>query len=124
MAWTLLLSFGIPGYRYSYQIFKGRAANSFAADGSDLSPFGHRVTRAAGNAMEWLVVPVALLMYAIATEQTAVTDTTAWLALAARCAQSTVHLVSTSPAAVNLRSLFLGIQAVIFTLWVIRFALA
>lgn len=120
VAWTLILSFAVPAFRYSAQIFEGRAANSFKPDGSDLSPIGHRFTRAAGNSAEWLAVPVTLLMYAIVTEQTPLTDGLALVALAARIAQSTVHLVSTAPMAVQIRGVIFGFQVLIWCFWLVR----
>jgi uncharacterized MAPEG superfamily protein len=124
IAWTFLLSLGLAAARFAAMASEGRLANSFVADGTDLKPFGHRVTRAQGNSLEWLAIPAALLLYAIATGQTALTDTMAPLALGARVAQSGMHLISTSPRAVLLRGSFLGTQLGIWVFWTIRFAAA
>ena len=122
VAWSLALSFGLLGSRVAAQITEGRLANSFAQDGSDLGPFGHRATRAFGNSIEWLAVPAALLLVAISTGNTAITDTLAPVALGGRMAQSITHLISTSPTAVMIRGAFLGVQVVCWIVWVVGFA--
>ena len=124
VAWTFLLSFGLAAARFAAMASEGRLANSFVADGTDLKPLGHRATRAQGNSLEWLVIPAALLLFAMATGQTALTDATAPLALGARIAQSTTHLISTSPRAVLLRGSFLGTQLAIWIFWTVRFVVA
>lgn len=79
--------------------------------------------RASGNSLEWLGVPGGLLLYAIATDQTEVTNSLALIALAARLVQSTAHLISTSPGAVNIRSAFFGAQVFICAVWTARFTI-
>ena len=122
IAQTIALSFGLVTTRVTAQLTQGRLANSFAADGTDLGPFGQRMTRAFGNSLEWLAIPAALMLFALATGQTAITDTLAPFALAGRIAQSTTHLISTSPGAVQVRGAFLGVQVVVWVVWAFSFA--
>ena len=124
VAWSLALGFALVATRVTMQVSEGRPANAFALDGADLPPLGHRITRAHGNSIEWLAAPVALLLLAIATGQTAITDGLAPLALAGRIAQSTTHLISTSAAAVMARGAFLGVQTVVWVIWIYGFATA
>lgn len=122
--WTIALGFGVVGVRTHAQVTQGRKANSFLADGSDLGVMGHRITRAHGNSMEWIALPASLLLFAIATGQTQVTDSLALAALAGRIGQTTTHLISTSPGAVTVRGLFLGVQVFIWTYWGVLFIAA
>ncbi|HBS36295.1 MAG TPA: MAPEG family protein, partial [Parvularcula sp.] len=62
----------------------------------DVEGFGRRLTRAHANCYENLPLAGAVLLYAIATNQTAVTDPLAMIFLGARLAQSLTHLASTS----------------------------
>jgi len=58
--WYLLLTVALGMYR-SALIFGGqKAANSFAPDGSDVSPFGRRLNRARDNCYENLPLFAAL----------------------------------------------------------------
>ena len=74
--------------------------------------------------MEWIALPAALLLFAIATEQTQVTDALALVALAGRIGQSTTHLISTTPGAVTIRGTFLGVQVFIWIYWGVQFIAA
>lgn len=118
--WTLVLGFGLVGARTHEQIASGRKANSFLADGSDLGVIGQRITRAHGNSMEWLGMPATLLLYAIVSGQTAITDPLALVALGGRIGQTTTHMLSTSAGAVSVRGLFLGVQNVVWVIWIVQ----
>ena len=98
----------------------GRDANSFTPTGDDLGSFGKRLTRAHANCYENLPVAAAVLLYAIATHQTALTDGLAYWFLAARLAQSITHAASTSNIAVLFRFGFYLAQNVILVIWIIR----
>lgn len=102
-------------------VSKGKRINDFSITGDDLGGFGHRITRAYGNSIENLAISASLLLYAIATGQTAVTNVLAFWLLFARIAQSLVHIVSTSPGMVYLRATLFCAQIVIFLIWIWRF---
>ena len=119
-AWTLLLTGCIVARRTFLTLSGQRAANSFSPSGEDISPFTARLSRAHANCYENLpifgafVVGIHLLGFTVITQGLA-----PWF-LAARVAQSTVHLASTSPAAVIVRFGFFGVQVGIQLLWLIR----
>jgi uncharacterized MAPEG superfamily protein len=121
ISWSIILTFMLLGVRGA-AIMKGHAFAGFAQDGTDLGGFAHRVTRAHGNSLEWLVVPAALLVYALATGQTEVTDGLAMWVLYARVIQSIVHMASVSTPAVAVRGTMLTVQIVIWIIWMVKFA--
>ena len=57
------------------------------------------------------------MLIAVVTAQTAVTDSLAYVFLAARVTQSLIHLASVSPIAVTLRFSAFAIQLVIAIYW-------
>jgi len=101
-------------------MMKGHPVNTFTQDGNELPAFSQRATRAHGNSLEWLVLPVALLGYAIMSGQTAVTDGLAMVFLGARVLQSIAHLISTSTPFVLLRATFFTVHNVIGIIWVVK----
>ncbi len=120
VAWTIALVMGVGVYRAVLVTTAGRAANSFSASGDDLEGFGRRLTRAHANCYENLPAVAAVLLYAIASGQTGVTDALAYPLLAARLAQSTVHAMSTSRPFVMIRFGFYFVQIVILLIWLAR----
>lgn len=122
LGWTVLLTFVLLGVRGMAISNQGRELNSFAADGSDMDALGQRVTRAFSNTQEWLVIPASLLLLAIATDNTAVTDGLAPIAVLARIVQSVAHMVSTSNPAVMVRATGLTVQLVIWIYWAVSLA--
>ena len=119
IAWTIALTLLMLGARTTAML-KGHPVNTFTQDGSELPAFGQRVTRAHGNSLEWLVIPVGLLGYALATDQSAVTDGLAMIFLAARILQSVAHLISTSTPLVLLRATFFTVHNVIAIIWLVK----
>ncbi|MBI5722217.1 MAG: MAPEG family protein [Burkholderiales bacterium] len=126
LGWTLLLlvlmemlrvSWVMEMLRVSWVLRGGVAANEFRPDNANLSPFMQRLARAHANCIEGLPLFGGLLLLAIATQHTAVTDTLAPWMLAARVVQSSVHLASISVPAVNLRFAAFCVQLVIATRW-------
>ena len=90
-AWTVLLTAAIVFYRTGVVLVRKRAANDFRPSGEDVSPFSNRLCRAHAN---WVLV--------------------------ARVAQSIVHLISTSEAAVSLRATLLLVQLGVEAYWVVQ----
>ncbi len=119
-AWTLFLLALIAVVRVSLTLSGKRAANSFAVDGSDVSPFANRLSRAHANCYESLPAFAALVLAAVVSGNGAVTDALAPAALAARVGQSTTHLLSTSNLAVQVRFFFFLIQFVVQVWWAVR----
>ena len=89
-------------------------------DGSNTpSDFGQRLVRVHANCLENLPLQAAVLLYAIAAGQTALTDPLAGLLLGARLFQSVMHLISTSPLFVWLRFAGFFIQLGILAYWLL-----
>lgn len=117
IAWALFLLVLMEVIR-SYLVVFGRVrSNEFKPDNANLSPFLQRLARAHANCIESLPVVGGLLVVAIATGRTGVTDALAPWLLAARMAQSTTHLVSVSVLAVNVRFAFFAVQLAIAIYW-------
>ncbi len=120
VAWFLLLLLTLGFLRTSLVMTGKRAANSFAPSGDDMADFGKRLTRAHANCYENLPAAAAVLLYAIATSQTGMTDGLAYIFLGARIAQSVAHLISTSRPLVTIRFAFFVVQVVILAFWVLK----
>jgi len=102
----------------SYLVLSGRTkSNEFRPDNANLSPFLQRLARAHANCIEGLPVFGGLLLTAIATGRTGLTDSLAPWLLLARISQSITHLVSLSVFAVNIRFFFFFVQLAIAVYW-------
>jgi uncharacterized MAPEG superfamily protein len=118
-AWTMVLLAGIALLRGTLTLRGARSANSFAVGGEDVSPFSARLCRAHANCYENLPVFASILAVAVFSGHGAMTDPLALWALAARVAQSCIHLISTRNLAVQLRFSFLMAQWVIQAYWLV-----
>lgn len=118
IGWSLLLLSLMEALRSRLVMQRAVAANEFQPDNSNLSPFMQRLARAHANCLEGIPVFGGLLLIAIATDRTGVTDGLAPWFLAARLLQSSVHLCSLSVAAVNARFLAFLVQMGIGAYWV------
>ncbi len=117
VGWTLLLLIAMEAIR-SYLVLSGQvASNTFAPDNEGLSPFMQRIARAHMNCVESLPVFGGILAIAVMTSRTAVTDPLALWFVLARVAQSSVHLISTSVLAVNIRFAAFFVQIVMGVYW-------
>jgi len=121
--WTLLLLAAIVGLRVYLSTTHQRAPNRFAPSGDDVSPLSGRLCRAHANCYENLPVVGALLVVAGLTDNLDITDSTALVLVAARIAQSVVHVCSTSNRAVTVRFTFFAVQIAIAGSWVLRLGL-
>ncbi|MEN8161140.1 MAG: MAPEG family protein [Myxococcota bacterium] len=119
-AWFAFLSVVLGVYRVVLVLRGEKAANAFAPSGSDLAPFGQRLTRARDNCFETLPLFAALALGAQLSGQLAVTDSLALWVLALRVGQSLVHIASTSVPAVQLRATLFFAQMLIYVWWAIR----
>lgn len=116
-AWTLFLLIMMEALRARLVITGQIAGNTFRPDNANLSPFMQRLARAHANCVESLPVFGGLLLAAIATERTALTDPLAPWLMGARIIQSGVHLASLSIGAVNVRFAAFAIQVGICVYW-------
>jgi uncharacterized MAPEG superfamily protein len=118
--WTLLLLAGIALLRCYYTLIGERRPNGFAVSGEDVSPFSGRLCRAHANCYENLPAFAAIIAVAALSGNATITDPLALWALAARMAQSSVHLISTRNRAVMLRFSMLMVQWVIQAYWIVQ----
>ena len=117
VAWSLLLLVLMELIRAKLVLTKEVPANGFSPDNANLSPFMQRLARAHANCLEGLPIFGGLMLIAVVTSQTAVTDSLAYAFLAARLTQSVIHLVSVSATAVTLRFIAFSVQMVIAIYW-------
>ncbi len=120
IAWTLLLLVLMEVLRARLVAIKAVPSNGFQPDNGNLSPFMQRLARAHANCLEGLPVFGGLLVVAIITGRAGVTDPLAPWLLAARVAQTSIHLASLSVMAVNLRFAAFVVQTVIGLVWAWR----
>jgi len=120
VAWTLALLVLMEAIRSKMVLARQVPPNGFVPDNSNLSPFMQRLARVHANCLEGLPIFGGLMIVALVTQRAAVTDPLAWTLLAARVLQSSIHLASTSPAAVTLRFTAFAVQMVIAIVWSFR----
>ena len=116
-AWTLVLLLGIAGLRVIKTLSGERKANEFKPSGEDVSPFSGRLCRAHANCYENLPIVAAVILVAWSSGHAAITDPLALWLVAARVAQSLVHLGSTRSRFVMLRFAFMVAQVLILICW-------
>ena len=115
--WTMLLLLALASYRTVLVSSKQRKSLKFASDGSDVSEFGHRLTRAQANCVESFAFIGGTMLLALATNSAVITDGLALVLLAARLAQSLVHIASTANMAIQIRFVLFLIQFGICGYW-------
>ena len=120
--WILVLLICLATYRTLLVAKKEQAVNGFKPDGSDSPALGERITRAQSNCVESFAFIGGLMLLALATDSTAITNGLALFLLAARLGQSVTHLISTSELAVQIRFAFFLAQIGICLYWVVLFA--
>ena len=118
ISWTLFLLILMEVLRTRYLITKTVAANEFRPDNSNLPPYMQRLARAHANCIESFPIIGGLLLVALLTNRTDVTDALAMWLLIARLAQSSIHVVSTNVIASWLRFITFAIQMAIAVYWV------
>jgi hypothetical protein len=124
IAWTLFLLILMEVARSRLVITGAIASNEFKPDNSNLSPFMQRLSRAFANCIEGLPIFGGLLVVALLTDRTNITEPLAPWLLAARIVQSCIHLSSLSVTAVNLRFAAFAVQVVIAIYWAASLLLA
>jgi uncharacterized MAPEG superfamily protein len=117
IAWTLFLLVLMEILR-SYLVVSGQSrANEFKPDNTNLSPFMQRLARAHANCVEGFPVFGGLLVVALVTGRSGITDPLAPWLLLARVVQSSIHLASLSVIAVNARFAAFAVQVAIAIYW-------
>ena len=120
IAWSLALLVCMEAIRCWLVLTRAVPANGFSPDNANLSPFMQRLARAHANCIEGLPIFGGLMLVAMVTGRTAVTDPLALVFLGVRIVQSCIHLVSLSPLAVTLRFTAFSVQMAIAVYWVFR----
>jgi uncharacterized MAPEG superfamily protein len=117
ITWALFLLLVMEVIR-AQLVLRGKVpANGFTPDNAALSPFMQRLARAHANCVESLPIFGGLLLVAIATDRSSITDPLAYLFLGSRVFQSVVHLASLSPTAVTIRFTAFTMQMAIGLYW-------
>lgn len=119
-AWALFLLILMEVLRCRLIMIGAIGATEFRPDNSNLSPFMQRLARAHANCVESLPILGGILLLAILTDKTAITDPLAHLFLAARIVQSCAHLVSLSTPAAYLRFSAFSVQMGLASYWAVR----
>lgn len=120
IAWSLFLLVLMEVIRSKLVLTKAIPANGFNPANSNLSPFMQRLARAHGNCIEGLPIFGGLMLVAIVTGKSAITDPLAYVFLSARILQSVIHLSSLSTLAVTLRFSAFAVQMGIGIYWAVR----
>jgi len=124
VAWSLFLLVLMEVIRSKLVLTKAVPANGFRPDNSNLSPFMQRLARAHANCVEGLPIFGGLMLIAVISGNTNLTDPLAYLFLGARILQSLVHLTSVSAAAVTLRFTAFAVQMAIAVSWAVHLLIA
>ena len=117
ISWALALLILMEILRTKLVLAKKTVVTYFVPDNSNLSPFMQRLARAHANCIEGIPIFGGLMLIAIATDRTSVTNSLALVLLAARITQSLIHLSSSSSTAINLRFLAFAVQVGIAVYW-------
>jgi len=123
IAWFIFLVILIEIYRTAIVVKDGKAANSFALDGNDISPLMARLIRAHANSYESFPFIGGILLFAIASSTQEITNALALYLLGARVAQSITHIISANELFVKLRFVFFIIQQAICIYWIAAYLL-
>lgn len=118
--WALGLLVLMEAIRSKLVLTKEVAANGFNPENSNLSPFMQRLARAHANCLEGWPIFGGLMVVAVLAGKSNITDPLAYVLLGARIVQSTIHLASTSPAAVSARFLAFAVQMGIAIYWAVK----
>jgi hypothetical protein len=117
ITWALFLLILMEALRTRLVVSGAIAGPQFRPDNANLSNFMQRLARAQANCIEGLPIFGGLLVIALVTNRTALTNGLAPWLLMARFVQSCVHLASLSVVAVNVRFLAFSVQMAIAAYW-------
>jgi uncharacterized MAPEG superfamily protein len=121
LCWTLFLLVLMEAVRSKLVLTGDVPANGFNPANSNLSPFMQRLARAHANCLEGLPLFGGFMILAVIAGKSSITDPLAYVLLAARIAQSTIHLASTSSLAVTARFTAFAVQIGIAVYWAVKF---
>lgn len=119
VAWALFLLVLMESFRSKLVLTKAVPANDFNPANSNLSPFMQRLARAHANCVESLPIFGGLMLIAVVSGHTRITDPLAYFFLGARFVQSLIHLSSISATAVTLRFTAFAVQMAIAVYWAV-----
>ncbi len=119
IAWTLFLLIVMEAIRSRMVVTKEVPANGFRPDNANLSPFMQRLARAHANCLEGLPIFGGLMLVAVISGKSSLTDPLAFVLLGARIVQSSIHLASLSPTAVTFRFSAFAVQMGIGVYWAV-----
>lgn len=112
--WTLVLVFVSVNWRV-LEVLRGKGMNSWGRDdGIAVPELVKRMQHAHLNCLENLPIFAVLVFAAAFMGKSAIVDSLACYVLAARIAQSLVHLIGTSAGLVFVRATFYVVQVLIF----------
>lgn len=117
IAWALLLLIVMEALRTRLVLTGAITGPQFRPDNANLSHFMQRLARAQANCIEGLPIFGGLLVVALLTHRTDITDGLAPWLLLARVLQSCVHLASLGVVAVNIRFFAFVVQMAIAGYW-------
>jgi uncharacterized MAPEG superfamily protein len=117
ITWSLALLVLMELIRAKLVLNKEVAANGFTPDNAGQSAFMQRLARAHANCIEGLPIFGGLMLVALVSGRSAVTDPLAPVLLGARVVQSGIHLASLSSPAVTLRFTAFAVQMGIAMYW-------
>lgn len=117
IGWTMFLVILIEVLRTRFLLTRTVVANEFRPDNSNLPPYMQRLARAHANCVESFPIIGGLLVVALLTNRTGITDALALWLLFARLLQSSIHAVSTNVLASWLRFFAFAIQIAIAVHW-------
>ena len=120
LSWTLFLLVLMEVIRSKLVLTGEVPANGFNPENSNLSPFMQRLARAHANCLEGLPIFGGFMLLAVVAGKSSVTDSLAYLLLAARIVQSSIHLMSTTSAAVTARFAAFAIQLAVAVYWAVK----
>ncbi len=115
--WALVLLVVMELLRTRLVLAGAVAGPEFRPDNANLSPFMQRLARAQSNCVEGLPLFGGLLLVALVSNRSVVTDGLAPWLLLARLVQSCTHLASLSVVAVNVRFAAFVAQLIISLYW-------
>lgn len=107
-AWAVLLALGVI-------LARNVGLAESRPDGR--STFLARLTRAHANCYEFLPFALAVMLFAVAVDREHATDSLALFLVAARIAQSTVHMISVTQPAILVRLALFLVQCAIVLIW-------
>ena len=120
--WYAVLMLQLPAIR----MIASRSTGSmkFDPNGNDLEGYGQRLTRAVANCQENLPLAIGVMLLAMVTGNTEITNVSAMWFLYARIGQSVAHLLSSSTPLIMVRFTFFLVQFGLVLWWVVQMLMA